>query len=376
MAVGSAVSNLLERFRDGCSVSQLHADMLASGVAESECDAISNFVNGPCREKRILIADGDAHTARELSSRPPYLDAMFEVFSPSVVNRVSALSQHLYARAGLVLGGALVIAAMCSMFLEMRALLLPPVLGASEILAVGAIAAFGILLHEFGHAAAAYRLGARRVSIGAGLYLVIPVAYSELSELWRYPRRSRVVVDLAGVYMQGLVLIGLMLLFHLRNESIWLVAASTTAASMLWNLNPFLRMDGYWVVADALGVHDLRRQATSSLRHCAARLLGQRSTVATASPTIVLYGLASSLFLAWLLYKAGAFLLAIMAQTLPSLIERASSASWAAWTPAEWLLATIGTLWQCLLVYVSLRLIASAPKRFAHWWQGSQTVLR
>ena len=369
MVLSAEAIGLLERFREGHTLSNFRSEMLAAGTGSDRVDLMLKFLSGPCRDKRILIAEGESLDAHELPAKPAYLNVMIELFSPRLVNPLASLLQWSFAPPALWLGGALIVAAMASMFHAMRSQLLAPALSAGEILGVGAIAMFGILLHEFGHAAAAYRLGARRVSIGVGWYLVIPVAYSELSELWRYPRRSRVVVDLAGVYMQGLILAALMLLFHTQQQVIWLVAAGTTATSMLWNLNPFLRMDGYWIVADALGVNDLRERAATQLVQAIRRLLArQRPLDERASSSLVVYAALSAIFLGWLLIRAVMFLVDTLRVSLPDALARMQVFSWSSLSAAELTLAVLAGAWHLLLLYISLRFVATAPLRLRTWW--------
>lgn len=111
-----------------------------------------------------------------------------------------------------------------------------------------------LLLHELGHAAAAQRGGARPQRVGFVIYLVWPAFFSDVSESWRLRRGARVTVDIGGVYFQYLAT-GLAAVCYAATG--WRPLGAMVLMSLLGclaNLNPFFRFDGYWLLADALGV--------------------------------------------------------------------------------------------------------------------------
>ncbi|HEX7051927.1 MAG TPA: hypothetical protein VF188_17095 [Longimicrobiales bacterium] len=130
----------------------------------------------------------------------------------------------------------------------------------------------GGLIHEIGHATAGACYGCRRLEIGCGLYLYLVVLYTDLSEAWRLPRRQRAVVDLAGIYFQA-AFVALLPIIHAFTGwtaplSCFLISDLLIAAS----LNPFLRLDGYWLLSDAFGILNLRTASLAFLHFIKARL--------------------------------------------------------------------------------------------------------
>lgn len=129
-----------------------------------------------------------------------------------------------------------------------------------------------MFIHELGHAAACYRYGARPREIGFTLYWIYPALYNDVSTAWQLKRWQRVVVDLGGVYFHlvaGAVYGAIYLLtgwLPLRQAFVLVLF------SVLFSLNPILKFDGYWVVADALGVTDLSGQVRRLLSHFWGRL--------------------------------------------------------------------------------------------------------
>lgn len=113
--------------------------------------------------------------------------------------------------------------------------------------------------HEYGHSVAAMSYGGRPGRIGVGIYIIMPVMFSDVTDVWRLERRKRVIVDLGGIYFQGLFLLlcfamnQLFIHNHILNIGILL-----SGFQILSNLNPFIKLDGYWVLADYLGVSEIK----------------------------------------------------------------------------------------------------------------------
>lgn len=132
-----------------------------------------------------------------------------------------------------------------------------------------------LIVHEIGHASACARFGEIPSVIGFTLYLVYPAFYSDVSSAWRLTRWQRVVVDLGGNYFQ-LLLAGVLGLLYLQMHWQALrVALVLIVLSCVFSLNPVFKLDGYWIVADALGVTNLGRAATRVALHFVRRLSGR-----------------------------------------------------------------------------------------------------
>lgn len=132
-----------------------------------------------------------------------------------------------------------------------------------------------VLIHEFGHASACAYYGARPSDIGATLYLIYPALYSDVSAAWKLTRGQRVVVDLAGSYFQFMVGTFYMVCYALTGSQCYRVGYLMILGSLVFSLNPVFRFDGYWVVADALGVTNLGRQPGRVLGYLVKRLRGK-----------------------------------------------------------------------------------------------------
>ena len=126
------------------------------------------------------------------------------------------------------------------------------------------------LLHELGHTTACRYFKCPHGAIGFGLYFVFPAWYADVSKAWRLAPRQRAVVDLGGVYFEAVLLIfvdafalatGNPLAFKL----VWLITFT-----MLFTLNPVFKFDGYWLLSDLSGLHNLHQR----VRQNVASMLG------------------------------------------------------------------------------------------------------
>jgi len=131
------------------------------------------------------------------------------------------------------------------------------------------------LAHEFGHASACARYKAPPSDIGFTFYLVYPAFYSDVSSAWRLSRRERVIVDVGGCYFQAMITLVYLLLFYRTGWEPFRFAIIFSFYSALSSINPIFKFDGYWVVADALGVANLSRQPQRIYKYLLAKLRGR-----------------------------------------------------------------------------------------------------
>jgi putative peptide zinc metalloprotease protein len=111
--------------------------------------------------------------------------------------------------------------------------------------------------HEFGHAAAARYGGATPGVMGAGLYLVWPAFYTDVTDSYRLGRGGRIRTDLGGLYFNAIVAVGITAAWWVTGYDALLLVVATQLLQMVQQLTPLVRFDGYHVLADVTGVPDL-----------------------------------------------------------------------------------------------------------------------
>jgi len=124
----------------------------------------------------------------------------------------------------------------------------------------------GVLVHELGHLAACVRYHASHGGIGVGLYWCVPVFFAEVHGAWLLARQQRAVVDAGGLYLQSVYLALLGATYLVSEAPAVLAAIVCSHYLMLHTLNPVLKYDGYWLLSDLTGVHNLHQ----SVRRIAA----------------------------------------------------------------------------------------------------------
>jgi putative peptide zinc metalloprotease protein len=133
-----------------------------------------------------------------------------------------------------------------------------------------------LIVHEFGHSTACLRYGAPPHDIGFTMYLIYPAFYSDVTGAWQLRRWQRVVVDLGGTYLQFAVSGVFALLYLQTGDRVFEAAFALVWFGALFSLNPVFKFDGYWVLADALGVTNLASQPRRLLLYARNRILGWR----------------------------------------------------------------------------------------------------
>jgi putative peptide zinc metalloprotease protein len=121
-------------------------------------------------------------------------------------------------------------------------------------------------LHEFGHAAACSYGGARPGRMGAGIYVAWPAFYTDVTDAYRLDRRGRLRTDLGGVYFNALVVLGAGGAYLATRYEPLLLVCFVLQMQIVQQMLPLLRLDGYYVLSDLVGVPDLFKRIGPILR--------------------------------------------------------------------------------------------------------------
>ncbi len=181
-------------------------------------------------------------------------------------------------------------------------------------LALGYVIFFAVkLLHEAGHALAADRMAAAEgLSVGGhpwgmSFMFLLPAPYVDASSAWflQSPAR-RAAVGLAGVATDLLVAALAALAWAelgpgALRDRLFDVVVICGVSSLLFNLNPLVKLDGYYVLSDLLGVPNLLARAQASLGRLVLGPFGLADMPARADVALGAYALASWLY-RWTIY--------------------------------------------------------------------------
>lgn len=139
--------------------------------------------------------------------------------------------------------------------------------GLQGLLGIGVALTFAKVLHELGHALTAYRYGCRVPTMGVAFLVMWPVLYTDTNEAWKLTERSkRLKIGAAGILAELALAACATLLWNFMSDGplragVFLLATSTWLITLAINASPFMRFDGYFLLADWLNMPNLHERS-------------------------------------------------------------------------------------------------------------------
>ncbi|MFM8557817.1 MAG: peptidase M50, partial [Betaproteobacteria bacterium] len=192
-------------------------------------------------------------------------DRMLAAAMPLIRVLFGPIGAVLYLALLAVAGKALIDSA-DSLFSQSAGLLAP---GNLPLLYVGFIIAK--VVHEFGHAAVCKRYGGEVHKMGVMLLIFAPMPYVDATSSWGFRSRGeRMLTGAAGVIAElGVAAVAALLWAHTAPGAVNAIAYNVifvaSVSSLLFNLNPLLRFDGYHMLVDFLDVPNLFQRSREQL---------------------------------------------------------------------------------------------------------------
>jgi multidrug resistance efflux pump len=127
-------------------------------------------------------------------------------------------------------------------------------------------------LHELAHGVTCKRFGGEVHEIGFLLIYLQPGLYCNVSDAWLFPEKSRRLwVTFSGAYFEIVIWAASTLAWRLVEpgtalSEAALVVMATSGIKALFNLNPLIKLDGYYLLSDLLGVPNLRWKSFAYLQ--------------------------------------------------------------------------------------------------------------
>lgn len=151
-----------------------------------------------------------------------------------------------------------------------------------SLFSIGSIVAAVFLvlgLHEFAHAVVCRLYGGQVREIGFLLLYLQPCFYCDVSDAWLFPeKRKRLAVTWAGPLCQLLVMAIAIFVWRLSIPESSLaqfarIVVLVSWINLLFNFNPLIKLDGYYLLSDWLEIPNLRTKAFAFLGNAASRKL-------------------------------------------------------------------------------------------------------
>jgi putative peptide zinc metalloprotease protein len=135
------------------------------------------------------------------------------------------------------------------------------------------------ILHEFGHGMSCKHFGGECHEMGVMFLVLTPCLYCNVSDSWMLPNRwHRAAIGAAGMYVE-VVLASICTFIWWFTEPGPLnyfclnVMFVSSVSTILFNANPLLRYDGYYILSDILEIPNLRQKSNSILHRKLAKLI-------------------------------------------------------------------------------------------------------
>ena len=124
------------------------------------------------------------------------------------------------------------------------------------------------IIHEFGHGLTAKHFGGEVHEMGILFLVLTPALYCDVTDSWLLPNKwKRIWISAAGIYVECfLASIATFVWWYSEPGLLNSLAMATmficSVNTILFNANPLLRYDGYYVMADWLEIPNLRIKST------------------------------------------------------------------------------------------------------------------
>ena len=140
-------------------------------------------------------------------------------------------------------------------------------------------AALGItkVIHEFGHGLSCKYYGGECHEMGFMLLVFTPCLYCDVSDSWMLPSKwKRMMIGAGGMYIELIIASTATFLWWNSHEGLFNqmclnVMFVSSVSTLLFNANPLMRFDGYYILSDMLEIPNLRTKSSTSLSRLAKK---------------------------------------------------------------------------------------------------------
>ncbi|MFM7137035.1 MAG: biotin/lipoyl-binding protein [Planctomycetota bacterium] len=133
------------------------------------------------------------------------------------------------------------------------------------------------IIHEFGHGLSCKYYGGECHEMGVMILVFTPCLYCDVSDSWMLPNKwKRAAIGAAGMYVEVIMAAIATYLWWNSHPGVFNqlcldVMFVSSVSTILFNANPLLRYDGYYILSDVLEIPNLRQKANTILGRLASK---------------------------------------------------------------------------------------------------------
>lgn len=169
-----------------------------------------------------------------------------------------------------------------------------------------------VAFHESAHGLTCKYFGGHVREVGFLLIYFQPAFFCNVSDAWLFPKKSsRMWVTFAGAYFEIFLWAVATLIWRITDQStsinhFALVVTATSAFKMFFNMNPLIKLDGYYLLCDWMNIPNLRQKASNYLSNMTRGLFGfaskHRVDIRPREKRFLLaYSILSAVYVYWIL---------------------------------------------------------------------------
>ncbi len=267
--------NRLDGTRSAEDVARLFNENFGARLQAADVQQFVDLLGGLCfledhrSEQELMRAAGSRFAARTLFGRLLYI--RFKAFKPGrTLDRLAAWYRPFHRLLWLLVASAVIVFGVIVMFANARefaAIHIDRLLTVGHVLTIMTALFVLIVFHEFAHALACRYYGGSVREMGFLLMYFQPCFYCDVSDAWLFPeKRQRIAVTLAGPFMQLLLTAIAVLIWRVTVpgtiiSEVARVLVVVSSVSYLFNFNPLIKLDGYYLLSDWLEITNLRSKS-------------------------------------------------------------------------------------------------------------------
>lgn len=217
------------------------------------------------------------------------LSLKFKLFNPDrLLSKLSFITESLFTRTAVLvscivifIGFILAIYQRNTIGLELTSELIAP----QNLMAMTLIFIAIKCMHEFAHAFAIKHWGGHVKEMGITFLVFSPVPYVDASDSWSFQNKyKRIMVSAMGIFTELIIASISLVIWSVSDPGVVKTTALNSAvvaslSTILFNANPLLKFDGYYVLQDVLEIPNLYKRSQTYLVHLVSSyVVGQKDS--------------------------------------------------------------------------------------------------